>query len=146
MWAKLQSMQDTYQQIVQGERPWTALGDFLNYWHCYASDQRALLIQDPLVLSHTITPNQLQWAAFCAASVEYLCARYDIPCPDWTNNPAYFLADAWFTGLGASKPHVQARLREETLPPFSRRNIFCSPRAFSTKYDIASEVGQRQTA
>jgi hypothetical protein len=144
MWAQLQSIRDTYEQIVQGERPWTALGDFLNYWYSYAADRREELIREPLDLPDDATPELRQWAAFCAASVEYLCARHQIPCPDWVNAPAYCLAEAWFTGLGASKPHVQARLLEETPVPFRKRNVFCSPRAFSTKYDVATEVRQRQ--
>ncbi|MBA2391907.1 MAG: hypothetical protein H0V70_04100 [Ktedonobacteraceae bacterium] len=144
MWAELQSIYDTYAQIVQGERPWTALGDFLNYWHTYAADRRAELVHDPLSLPDNITPEQQQWAAFCAATVEYLCERDQIFCPTWVNDPAYFLEDAWFTGLGARKPHVQAHLLMETPISFSRHNVFCSPHAFATKYDVAAEVRQRQ--
>ena len=80
MWTELQSIHDTYEQIIQGERLWTALGDFLNYWYSYA------------------------------ASVEYLCERHQISCPDWVNGSTYILTDAWFTGLGASKAHVKVRL------------------------------------
>lgn len=144
MWAELQSIHDTYAQIVQGERPWTALGDFLNYWYSYATARRKALIQEPLKQPDDMTPELRQWAAFCAASVEYLCERDHIPCPEWVNDPAYSLTEAWFTGLGASKPHVQARLLEESLPAFRRRNVFCSPHAFSTKYDVATRVQQRQ--
>ncbi len=144
MWTELQSIHDTYEQIVQGERPWTALGDFLNYWYCYAADRREELIRESLGLPDNITPELRRWATFCTASVEYLCERDQIPCPDWVNNPSYSLAEAWFTGLGANKSHVQARLLEETPAVFRKRNIFCSPHAFSTKYDIAVDVRQRQ--
>ena len=70
MWAELQSIHDTYAQIVQGERPWTALGDFLNYWYTYAVDRREELIREPLTLPDNVTPELRQWAAFCAASVD----------------------------------------------------------------------------
>jgi hypothetical protein len=144
MWAELQTIQDTYTQIVQGERPWTALGDFLNYWNTYASDRRDELIQEPLTPPYSTTPELRHWAAFCVAAIEYLCERDFVSCPDWINDPAYSLADAWFTGLGANKPHIQARLLEETPMPFRKRNVFCSAHAFATKYDVASEVRQRQ--
>jgi hypothetical protein len=143
MWAELQSIHDTYAQIVQGERPWTALGDFLNYWYTYAVDRRLELIREPLTLPDNVTPELHQWAAFCAASVDYLCERDHISCPDWVNDPTYSLTDAWFTGLGATKPHVQVRLLKETPASFSKRNVFCSPHAFSTKYDVAIEARQR---
>lgn len=139
MWAEMQSIHDTYTQIVQGERPWTALGDFLNYWHTYAADRRAELIQEPLSLPDDITPELHQWAAYCAGAVEYLCERDQIVCPQWVHDPSYSLVDAWFTGLGASKPHVRARLLVETPVSFSKHNVFCSPHAFSTKYAVAEK-------
>jgi hypothetical protein len=48
MWPELQTMRMTYQQISMGERPWNALGDFLNYWFGYATDRRGELVQDPI--------------------------------------------------------------------------------------------------
>ena len=30
----------------------------------------------------------LRWAAFCAASVEWLCARYRVACPSWVYHSA----------------------------------------------------------
>ena len=47
-WPELQTMQTTYQLITQGERPWNALGDFLNYWFGYAADRRAELVREPI--------------------------------------------------------------------------------------------------
>lgn len=136
MWANLQTMQMTYQHICAGQRPWTALGDFLNYWYSYTTDQRAELVYDPL-LDLGETPELRRWAAFCAASVEYLCQKYDIPCPDWVHNPAYTLSERWFTGLGAKKPNVQARLLQETPEPFASRNVYCGNRMFANKYETA---------
>ncbi len=40
----LQTMAWTYQEICQGERPWTALGNFMNDWFDYAKDRRAQLL------------------------------------------------------------------------------------------------------
>lgn len=134
MWAELQTMNMTSQEIFQGERPWTALGDFLNYWFCYAIDRRADLIEEPVEEPENVTTEHHQWAVFCAAAVEYLCAQYGIPCPEWVQRFAA-LPEPYFTGLGSSKPHIQARLRQEAPEAFAKRNIFCSPRAFANKYE-----------
>jgi len=45
----LQTMQVTFEQICAGERPWTALGNFMNYWYAYAKDRREALIADALL-------------------------------------------------------------------------------------------------
>jgi hypothetical protein len=138
MWAELQTMRMTSQEIFQGERPWNALGDFLNYWFGYATDRRAELVNEPVLEPENVTPELHKWAVFCAASVEYLCYRYNIPCPAWAQTyPA--LPEPWFKGLGAQKPHIQERLKEETPEPFARRNIYCSPRMFANKYELAEQ-------
>ncbi|TMC19631.1 MAG: hypothetical protein E6J34_14985 [Chloroflexi bacterium] len=142
MWAALQTMKMTYQQIIQGERAWNALGDFLNYWYSYATDQRAELVREPLHVPTDAGPELRQWGAFCAAAVEYLCERYDIPCPGWVYDPAYTLTEPCFRGLGASRPHVQTRLILESPACFAKRNIYCSPRVFANKYETA-EVAVR---
>ena len=139
MWAELQTMQMTYQEIIRGERPWNALGDFLNYWFAYAVDRRAELVKNSIQEPADPAPEAHRWAAFCAATVEYLCEKYHIPCPDWVQAPSYILQEKWFKGLGAQKPHVQARLIAESPEPFARRNIYCSPRAFANKYETAEQ-------
>ena len=139
-WPELQTMQTTYQLIAQGERPWNALGDFLNYWFGYATDRRAELVREPIQEPAEVTTDLHHWAAFCAASVEYLCERYGIPCPVWVFQPTYTLSDPWFTGLGADKPKIQARLVQETPTPFARRNVFCGNRMFANKYELAERV------
>ena len=123
-WPALQTMQTTCQLITQRERSWNALGDFLNYWFGYATDRRAELAREPIQEPTEVTADLHRWAAFCAASVEYLCERYSIPCPEWVLQPAYNLSEPWFTGLGADRPQIQVRLRQETPAPFARRNIF----------------------
>ena len=94
-------------------------------------------IQEPVEVSSDLH----RWAAFCAASVECLCERYGIPCPAWVFLSTYTLTDPWFTGLGAERPQVQARLRQETPAAFARRNIFCGTRVFANKYELAERVG-----
>jgi hypothetical protein len=146
MWSDLQTMKETYQEITHGERPWNALGDFINYFFCYASDQRAELVTDPIEEPAETTPELHQWAVFCTASVEYLCQKYDLPCPDWVKKLTSKLAEPWFMGLGAKKPHVQERLKQETPEPFTRRNIFCGNRIFANKYEVAANIRERRTA
>ena len=146
VWAELQTMHITYQEIAQGTRPWNALGDFMNYFFGYTPDQREELVREPIPEPDAQTPEELhRWAVFCAASVEYLCQKYGIPCPDWVDHPAYqALSEPWFEALGAGKPQVQARLRQETPEPFARRNIFCGDRIFANKYEFAARMRQRR--
>ncbi|HET8845415.1 MAG TPA: hypothetical protein VFN35_28340, partial [Ktedonobacteraceae bacterium] len=118
------------------------LGDFLNYWYGYATDRRMELVREAIQVPENVTPELFQWAVFCAASVEYLCRKYGIVCPEWVESYSA-LPEPWFKGLGASKPHVQDRLRGETPEPFARRNIYCSPKTFANKYELAE---QRQPA
>jgi len=146
MWTELQTIDMTYKAITEGERPWNALGDFLNYWFAYAAEQREELVKEPIEEPAETTSEMHQWAVFCAASVEYLCERYSISCPQWVYNPIYSLTEPWFRGLGAHKPLIQAKLKLETPEPFARRNIYCSPHMFSNKYEVAADVRQRQTA
>jgi hypothetical protein len=139
MWAELQTMQMTYQEITQGVRPWNALGDFMNYFFGYASDRREGLVKDPIQEPANSTPEMHRWAVFCAASVEYLSDRYNLPCPEWVHNPAYqALPEPWYEALGGDKPRIQARLRQETPEPFSKRNIFCGSKVFANKYELAA--------
>jgi hypothetical protein len=145
MWSDLQTMKETYQEIAQGERPWNALGDFMNYFFCYASDRREDLIKDPIEEPADITPELHQWAVFCAASVEYLSQKYDLPCPNWVKKSSYVLREPWFKGLGAQKLHVQERLKRETPEPFTKRNIFCGDRIFANKYELAAKAQEYST-
>jgi hypothetical protein len=135
----------TYQAICQGERPWVALGNFMNEWFDYAKDQRAQRITDPLTLPEETSSDALSWAAFCAASVEWLCARYEIPCPAWVYHSAYSLPEPWFDSPGAHKPQVRERLIQQTPEPFARRNVYCGNRMFANKYDFARQYQRYST-
>ena len=71
----LRTMNRAFQNICTGEGPWIALGNFLNYWFVDAKDHRYDLVSDPLP---EVPANEYcqHWAAYCAASVEDLCAKY----------------------------------------------------------------------
>src|SRR5689334_14158340 len=93
---QLQTMALTDSEICQGEPPWVALGNFMNDWFDDAKDRREQLVIEPIVLPSQPDRELLRWAAFCAASVEWLCARYKVPCPSWVSDPVYTLAEPWF--------------------------------------------------
>ena len=141
---QLQTIALTFQEICQGETPWVALGNFMNDWFDYARDKRVQLVTDPLSLPPFSSSETLRWAAFCAASVEWLCDRYGVMCPEWVENPAYFLSDRWFDSPGAHKSQVRERLIRQTPEPFARRNIYCGNRMFHNKYEFAEQARQRQ--
>ena len=130
-----QTMARAYTQICQGERPWTALGNFMNAWFGYAKDQRAYLVADPLAEPEQWTQDTCRWAAFIAASVEWLCQKYEIVCPQWVYSPAYILSETWWCSPGTHKPQVRERLIATTPEPFVRRNIYCGNRMYNNKYE-----------
>jgi hypothetical protein len=45
---QLQTMSKAFSEICAGERSWTALGNFMNYWYEYAKDRREALLVDSL--------------------------------------------------------------------------------------------------
>ncbi len=89
---------------------------------------------------------QFRWAVFCAASVEYLCHKYQILCPVWALSPHYTLSDPWYHGIGADLPKVQEKLRTTTPEEFSRRNIFCGDRTYRNKYEYEGRQQYQRTA
>jgi len=135
----LQTMALTYQEIVQGEEPWIALGNFMNDWFDYAKDKRTQLVAAPLALPEKISVDNYRWATFCTASVEWLCEQYGVPCPSWVYSAPYKLRERWFDSPGSHKPEVRARLIQQTPEPFSKRNIYCGNRMFANKYELAEQ-------
>jgi hypothetical protein len=136
----IQTMAWAYKQICVGEDPWTALGNFTNAWYDYAKDIRADLVSEPLAEVESITEHTLRWRAFCAASVEFLCNRYDVPCPEWVHNSRYILATPWWH---TSHPHsisIRERLMRDTPESFAKRNIFCGNRLYQNKYEMNTWV------
>jgi len=136
---QLQTMALTYHEICQGEQPWVALGNFMNDWFDYAKDRRAELVATPISLPESLNQETFRWAVFCAASVEYLCECYRVPCPSWVHSPTYCLPEPWFDAPMAHKPQVREYLVQQTPEPFTRRNIYCGNRMFANKYEFAEQ-------
>ncbi len=134
--ATIHTMRLAYSEICAGEDPWTALGNFTNAWYDYAKSVRAELVREPLLPPEQETEYTHRWAAFCAASVEFLCERYNVPCPDWVHDPYYTLETPWWYSLRADYPAIRKQLLKTAPPPFARRNIFCTNRLFQNKYEM----------
>ena len=134
--ATIDTMAYAYQRICQGEDPWTALGDFSNAWYGYAKHIRSDLVKHPLLKPEQETDYTRRWAAFCAASVEYLCGLHHQPCPEWVQDSCYLLDTPWWYTQRAHDATIREHTRRTTPPPFARRNIFCSNRLYQNKYEI----------
>jgi hypothetical protein len=142
-----QTMRLVYQEIIEGKDPWIALGNFMNSWYDYHKNKRRMLVKEAPDLPEHPTPDQLRWATFCAASVEYFCQKYSLPCPKWVFDPVYeHLAEPWYYSPYAHLEQIREELREESPEPFKRRNIFVSRRIYANKYELAEDLKSRQTA
>lgn len=136
---QLQTMSIAFQQICAGQRDWTALGNFMNYWYAYAKDQREALVVDPLPAYDERSLYQHRWAVFCAAAVEWFCNKYQVVCPTWVYNPKYVLSEPWFFDL-----HEPAKswLLRTTPEEFRGRNVFCGDDCFANKWELDEEVAK----
>ena len=143
---ELQTMALTYREICEGETPWVALGNFLNDFFGNFPDRREELIHTPIQELAEPPLEMQRWAIFCAASVEYLCQKYEMACPDWALASTAPLSEPWFHSPAAHKPQVRERLQRETPEPFTRRNIYCGNRVFLNKYEVAAERLQKLSA
>jgi hypothetical protein len=132
----LQTMAYTYQEICQGEEPWVALGNFMNAWFGYAQDRRSQLVEAPAHLPAKATRTQQRWAAFSAASVEWLCVRYQVSCPQWVYDSCYTLPESWWYAVGSDRSNRRRWLIAHTPEPFTRRNIYCGNRMYENKYEL----------
>lgn len=142
---QLQTIAVSYQEILAGESPWIPLGMFIHDFFGNFTDRREELLRDPIVEPENPTPEQHEWAAFCAGAVEYLCAKYHLPCPEWVSDPRFTLKDPWFVSkLVRRNPRLQDQLRTEAPTPFARRNVFCDDRIFANKYEIAQDLEWRR--
>ena len=131
----LQTFQRSFAEILAGEDPWIPLGKMMHQFFGAYKMYRAELVRDPILVPTPHSSEQQRWAVFCAASVEYLCKKYTISCPDWVYNPAYALAEPWYYAIGADLSEVQEELRRTTPEEFTKRNIFCGNRTFNNKYE-----------
>ncbi len=143
----VQTIHDAFQEICAGADPWYPLGNFMDdFFSNNYSNRREELLLEPIREPEDASSEIHRWAVFCAASVEYLCQRYSLPCPDWVHDPHYTLADAWYYSIGAHRPKVRERLERETPEPFTKRNIYCGDKIFANKYEEAEEYRARQSA
>lgn len=133
----LQTMARAYREICKGREPWVELGNFMNEWFAYAVDRRPELVAERVEIPGEATRKQRRWAAFIAASVEYLCERYGVPCPEWVHDPYYTLERTWWYCENASYPSVRKWLLETTPEPFVRRNIYCGDNVYANKWELA---------
>jgi hypothetical protein len=136
----IRTMRRAYQQICTGEEPWIALGNFRNAWYGYAKDIRADLVKEPLEEPEQQTEHTRRWGAFCAASVEFLCERYDVPCPEWVYQSCYTLSIPWWHTKHIYSLSMREHLIKTTPGPFAQRNIFCGNRLFQNKYEMSTWV------
>ena len=115
-----QTIAETFERIQQGTDPWVAIGDFLDDWRRAPRQARLALVEKP-VLAPVDNIEQQKWAAFCAATMEWLCWNDGLPFPAWTANDAYMLSEPWFLYPGW---RLRAWQLATTPAPFKMRNIF----------------------
>ncbi|HLZ61992.1 MAG TPA: hypothetical protein VKR06_34035 [Ktedonosporobacter sp.] len=129
-----QTMHLAFKDICNGERPWTALGNFMNYWFGYATDRREMLVAEPIPEAPANEYCQ-RWAAFCAASVEHLCNKYTVPCPEWVHDPKYILPEPWYY---EPELRFRERLIAESPDEFKKRNVYSgsSRSMFDNKWEL----------
>jgi len=139
---KIQTLAHAYNDICAGEDPWTALGNFTNAWYGYATHIRPDLVSEPLIKPEQETEHTHRWGAFCAASTEFLCERYHIPCPNWAYDPYYTLTNPWWKTVRVDTPSIREHLLKVTPAPFARRNIFCTNRLFQNKYEMYEWIAE----
>jgi hypothetical protein len=87
-------------------------GEFLDEFYIFK--RASFFAEEP---SHSFTPRR---RAFLAGATEYLCKRFGLEVPTWTEKTEYFLKDEWAPGNDT----VSKSLRGEAAEEFARRNIF----------------------
>jgi hypothetical protein len=139
----LQTCRRSFEEICAGSDPWLPLGNFMHQFFGYYKHLRAQLMCEPVEVPAQLSLSLFRWAVFCAASVEYLCEQYDLPCPQWAQDPQFFLEEPWYYAIGADLPRVQEKLRQTTPEPFKRRNVFFGDRVYRNKYEYEGRQRRR---
>lgn len=135
MTVPLQTFQRAYAEICAGEGPWISLGKLMHQFFGAYQMFRPELVCDPIEVPDHPSSNLLRWAVFCAASVEYLCHMYSLPCPAWAKDERYSLQEPWYYDLASDLLEVQEELRETTPEEFAQRNVFCGNNVYRNKYE-----------
>jgi hypothetical protein len=138
---KIQTLATAYNELASGKAGFrVAMGNFMNAFFLYYTDKRQSLINDPIHMPKNPTQEQRGWAAFCAASAQYLAERYELQCPLWALDPAYYMPEPWYI-----IPNANQAMREDfhkTAPEaFRRHNVFCSDHVFSNPHPSSREPG-----
>src|SRR6266705_660347 len=95
---------------LRRRRPLDCLGSFSHAWYGYAKGRRTALVSEPLVRPEPETEYTHRWGAFCAASVEFLCDGYQVPCPAWVHDPSYTFETTWWRTRQVLDPSGRAYL------------------------------------
>jgi hypothetical protein len=143
---RLWTFQRAYAEILAGEEnAWLPLGNMMHQFFGAYKHLRAELVADPILVPEDVTDDQFRWAVWCAASVEYLCVKYDIPVPAWSLDDRYKLVEPWYYDeFAGDLPEVQEELRAETPEEFARRNMFCEANPYRNKYEYQGRHGAIQ--
>ena len=98
------------------------------FFGCF-SHLRPDLMEESIEVPENCSPEQFQWAVFCAASVEYLCKKYDLLCPEWALNPRYSSEAPWFYAIGADPPTgAEKTASDHTRAIYETQHLLWRPR------------------
>lgn len=89
--------------------------EFLMTFYAFNKDEKLQSV------SEEPEPTTPELDAYSAAVVEYLCHKYDLQIPSWTENPERFLHSPWFP---CELENLKPMLIMESPPEFRRRFIF----------------------
>jgi len=138
-----QTLAKAYIHLASGteEAVRVALGDFTNSFFLYSVHERQSLLDTPIQLPENPTEDQRGWAAFCAASAEYLAKQYSLHCPQWVFDPAYTLESSWYHPASNVFPRLREDFQKTAPDEFRQRNVFCSNRIFTNAHTSSKEPG-----
>lgn len=130
-----QTFARSFAEICAGEQPWIALGKMMHQFFGAYQMFHAELVRDPIAVPEKVSAELFRWAVFCAASVDYLCHKYDLEYPAWATDKRYQLEAPWYYHLAGDLPDVQEELHETTPEEFARRNAYCGGNPYRNKYE-----------